>query len=326
MNSLTQGVRGNHHALSGASTRFISSYGRSPVFRRLSSSAQLLRSPNGDSRLTFAPVLPTLQPSPLRSRFLPEDIRSLGCAAPQSRLLHTTPQRQQRPNDERQTAEAKTTEDPAAKVDDAQAKEAESGANTDSAAKDQEKKQEGEEKEEKKDEKKEEPPPPPPHGDKTPWQVFMETMDSEFKQSKEWHEGTKALASSAHQFSENESVKKARHAYEATSGAVSSTASTVVKSTAGAIGKGATWTWDTPVMKGVRKAANVTGDAVEKATRPIRETEAYKNVKDVIDDGSSSRYGGWMEKEERRKQRALRVQKARQDGDNPTEVYQEDPE
>ncbi len=42
----------------------------------------------------------------------------------------------------------------------------------------------------------------------------------------------------------------------------------------------------------------------------MRETQIYKTavggVKDVVDDGSSSRYGGWVEKEERRKQRELR--------------------
>ena len=151
----------------------------------------------------------------------------------------------------------------------------------------------------------------------------METMQSEFKQSKEWNESTKALASSAHQFTESESVRKARQAYEATSGAVSSTASTVVKSTAGAIGKGASWTWETPVMKGVRKGANLTGDALDKATQPIRETEAYRNVKDVIDDGSSSRYGGWVEKEERRKRREMEQMK---NGKANSEVMQEDPE
>ncbi len=84
----------------------------------------------------------------------------------------------------------------------------------------------GEEKEKEK-EKKEDPPPPPPHGDKSPWQVFMETMQSELKQSKEWNDSTKALASSAHQFTESESVRKARQAYDATTGAVSNTASTV---------------------------------------------------------------------------------------------------
>lgn len=151
-------------------------------------------------------------------------------------------------------------------------------------------------------------PPPPPHGDKSPWQVFRETLQSEFKASKEWEESTKALASSAHEFRENENIKKARAAYEAASGAASSRTSTVFKTTGKAIGTGAAWTWNTPVVKGLRKGVNATGSGIEKATRPVRETEAYKNVKDAIDDGSSSRYGGWIEKEERRKQRQLREQ------------------
>ncbi|KAK2073586.1 hypothetical protein P8C59_007860 [Phyllachora maydis] len=191
--------------------------------------------------------------------------------------------------------------------------------------KDGKKEEDGEEKkEDDRDGKKEkeDAAPPPPHGDKTPWQVFMDTMNAEFKQSKEWNESTKAIASSAHQFTESESVRRARQAYEATSGAVSSTASTVVKTTAGAIGKGASWTWETPVMKGVRKGANITGEALDKATKPIRETEVYKNVKNVIDDGSS-KYGGWVEKEERRKQREARE---RMEGKKPTqEVHEGDP-
>jgi import inner membrane translocase subunit TIM44 len=68
---------------------------------------------------------------------------------------------------------------------------------------------------------------------------------------------------------------------------------------------------------------------IEKGTRPIRETEAYKNVKNVIDDGSSSRYGGWVEKEERRKARELReAQEAKKAGltGKRVEVLTEDPE
>ncbi|RKF65376.1 Mitochondrial import inner membrane translocase subunit tim44 [Golovinomyces cichoracearum] len=153
---------------------------------------------------------------------------------------------------------------------------------------------------------KESSPPPPPHGDKSPWQVFTETLQSEFKASKEWNESTKALAAGAQQLTENESIRKAREAYEVTTGAVGSTTAKVLKTTAGAVGKGASWTWETPVVKGVRTTVNATADVIEKGTRPIRETEAYKNVKNVIDDGSSSRYGGWIEKEERRKRRIAR--------------------
>ena len=172
----------------------------------------------------------------------------------------------------------------------------------------------GEESKEEGKEKKEDKAPPPPHGDKSPWQVFRETLQSEFKASKEWEESTKALASSANQFSENENVRRARAAYEAASSATTSKTSTAFKTTGQALGKGAAWTWNTSVVKGVRKGVNATGEGLEKATRPVRETEAYKSVKDAIDDGSSSRYGGWVEKEERRKQRQRREELDRKAG------------
>lgn len=177
----------------------------------------------------------------------------------------------------------------------------------------------GESREEgKKEGKNEKPPPPPPHGEKTPWQVFRETLQTEFKASKEWNESTKALASSAHDFTENENIKRARAAYEAASGAATSKTSSAVKTTGQAIGKSAAWTWNTPVVRGVRKGMVATGSGIEKVTRPVRETEAYKTavggVKDAIDDGSSSRYGGWVDKEERRKQRQLREQMEAQSG------------
>jgi import inner membrane translocase subunit TIM44 len=158
--------------------------------------------------------------------------------------------------------------------------------------------------------------------------VFTETLQTEFKASKEWNESTKALAAGAQQFTENESIRRARQAYESTTGAVSSTTGKVLKSTAGAVGKGAAWTWETPVVKGVRTTVNATASVIEKSTRPIRETEAFKNVKNVIDDGSSSRYGGWTEKDERRKARELRELKEAQASGTlgkRVEVAKEDP-
>ncbi|KAI9750851.1 MAG: protein translocase subunit [Lichina confinis] len=154
------------------------------------------------------------------------------------------------------------------------------------------------------------PPPPPPHGDKTPWQVFTDTLKTEFEASKEWSESRKALASSANQIAESESLKRARAAYSAASEAASSTTSSALKTTGKAIGKSAAWTWETPVVKGVRAGVSATGKVIEKGTRPVRETEAYKKavgeVKEVIDDGSSSRYGGWVDKDERKRLRELR--------------------
>lgn len=210
----------------------------------------------------------------------------------------------------------------------------ESQGSSEQAKEESGKKEEGESEEGKSSEeegKKKAPPPPPPHGDKTPWQVFAETLQTEFKASKEWNESTKALASSAHQFSESESVKRARAAYEAASSATSSKTSSALRGTGKALGQGAAWTWDTPVVKGLRVGVSATGKGIEKATRPVRETEAYKTavggVKDAIDDGSSSRYGGWVEKEERRKQRELRELNAAKSGRyKRVEKMEEDPE
>lgn len=223
-------------------------------------------------------------------------------ALPLSRSFHAaTPlfQQQQQSKDEKKTDESKS---------ESQGEKEESG------------KEEGEQKEKKEDEA-----PPPPHGDKSPWQVFRETLNSEFKASKEWNESTKALASSAHEFSENENIKRARAAYQAASGAATSRTSEALKTTGQVIGKGAAWTWNTPVVKGVRKGVNATGAGLEKATRPVRETEAYKSVKEAIDDGSSSRYGGWIEKEERRKQRQLREEMELKSGKRPLQPVEEDP-
>ncbi|KAM3071160.1 protein translocase subunit [Clarireedia jacksonii] len=248
----------------------------------------------GISRPTYL-----LYPAPLRSRFLPEEIRSVTYPLTSRQFHQSSRLGQEKPKNPADTAaKEEPTEEGSAKKEDTKKSESESG---EEQAKNEEESSEG-----KKEEQKEAPPPPPPHGDKTPWQVFTETLQSEFKASKEWNESTKALAEGAHQFTESESVRRARQAYESTTGAVSSTTGKVLKTTAGAVGKGAAWTWETPVVKAARSTVNATASVIEKGTRPLRQTEAYKNVKEVIDDGSSSRYGGWVEKEERRKARELR--------------------
>lgn len=269
--------------------------------------------------LALKPSRPSISyySTPLRSAFLPEEI-----AGP--RVLPRSFHYGARLRQEKETKAQSESENKGAAEEETAKKESSEGQEETK----EEGEKEGESEEGKKKEGKEEkeaPPPPPPHGDKSPWQVFTETLSSEFKASKEWNESTKALSDGAHQFTENESVKRARQAYEATTGAVSSTTVNVLKTTAGAVGKGAAWTWETPVVKGVRTGVNATASVIEKGTRPIRETEAYKNVKNVIDDGSSSRYGGWVEKEERRKARELRELEEAGAGGRRREVPQEDP-
>lgn len=199
------------------------------------------------------------------------------------------------------------------------------GEKADQEAKSDEQKssQEGEQKEgdsEGKKEEKKDAPPPPPHGDKTPWQVFRETFSTELKASKEWEESTKQLAGEVQDFRESEGVKQAGKAYDATLGRAGRGA----KVAASAVGTGAQWTWETPVVQGVRKGVNATGRGIEAATRPLRESETFKTVSEAIDDGSSSKYGGWIEKEERRRRRAAR--EAKEGGYRPGEKIEEDPE
>jgi mitochondrial import inner membrane translocase subunit TIM44 len=61
-------------------------------------------------------------------------------------------------------------------------------------------------------------------------------------------------------------------------------------------------------------------------TRPVRKSKAFQAVKETVDDGSSSRYGGWVEKEERRRRRELReLNELQRVGGKKTEVLEEDP-
>lgn len=278
-------------------------------------------------------ISPFLAPSSLAVRLRPSLSGSSQLFSSKSALLfadRSGEQVQDPPRKEPETAGSEEGKDSAKPESDQGESQRSSGTGGQDSAKDAGKEEsKGENGKEK---KKEPPPPPPPHGDKSPWQVFTETLNNEFKASKEWNESTKALASSAHQFTENESIKRARAAYQAASGAASSTTSSALRTTGKVLGQSAAWTWDTPVVKGVRAGVSATGKGIEKVTRPVRETEAYRKamggVKDVIDDGSSSRYGGWIEKEERRKQRELREQKeasAGGRGGRPAEKMEEDP-
>lgn len=309
-----------------------SSYGRACTYQRLltqihtdtsfRSSSLPLAVHNGFWKSDFEPYNLAVRLHPQKEALLFRRHISSSTArlqqAPRSEEIRDPPGEEQRASGK--TSKASASTEPGASSEEKQSKRPEGEAAGGEETADEK---------EKKEEEKDEPPlPPPPHGDKTPWQVFTETLRSEFKASKEWNESTKALASSAHQFSENDSVKKARAAYEAASGAASSKTSSALKNTGKALGQGAAWTWETPVVKGLRTGVNLTGRGIEKATRPIRETDVYKSavgtVKDVVDDGSSSRYGGWTEKEERRRQRELRELNELKSGKR-AEKMEEDP-
>lgn len=290
-------VNGVRHYVTAtpAVTLRVAQYGRTAAYRRLiSSEKQQSTSHISSSHLTpFSPRL-TLSNQPLL------------------RSLHTTRAQSQ----ETQPKEAQKQEVRDPPRDEEPKKETSEGKKQGEEAKGEKEKSEKEEKD-----SASSPPPPPPHGDKTPWQVFTETLRTEFKASKEWNESTKQLSGSVQQFTESDAVRRAREASEAASKGTSQ----VLKSTASAIGQGAAWTWDSKVVQGIRQGVNATGRGIEKATRPVRETKAFKDISEAVDDGSSSRYGGYIEKEERRKRREAQLLKERQSGKRPAEPMVEDP-
>jgi import inner membrane translocase subunit TIM44 len=301
------------HALSAAPVASSQSaqYGRSTIYRRLltyNHSQHHLTSSQSPSLLFSLRNRSSIPKShPLSVTRLPSVNHSLHTSTPKFQQPRPAEDVKDPPREE-STSEAKA--EGASKESSEEGEKSEDSADGSS-----------ESKEESKDKK--DAPPPPPHGDKTPWQVFNETLRSEFKASKEWNEGTKQLASSAHQFTESEGVRKARAAYEATAGAATTKTATAIKSTGRALGQGAAWTWDTKVVQGIREGVNATGRGIEKATRPVRETQTFQDIKEAVDDGSSTRYGGWIEKEERRKKRELRDMK--ETGRRPVEKMEEDP-
>ena len=73
---------------------------------------------------------------------------------------------------------------------------------------------------------------------------------------------------------------------------------------------------DSEVLKAIAAASQSVSAFADRATQPIRDTEAYKqiaaSVSEAFDDaaGTGASYGGYAEKKERRTKRELRAQKA----------------
>lgn len=304
--------------------------GRAAAYRRISTAplaSQSLANSQKPSPLSNSSSSPLLF---LRSDFLPQDVLFRTASAYSRHFSQSTPfQKSQKKPTPDTTAAPESQPKQSATSDGAEGEAAGEQAKEQSGEKKAGEEESGEQKEgeEGQKKKKDDKPPPPPHGDKTPWQVFTETLKTEFQASKEWNEGTKQLSGSVHDFTQNPHVQKATETYTKVTGAAKTTTAEALKTTAKAVGTGAAWTWETAPVKGVRKVANVTGSGLEYVTRPVRQSKAFQAVKETVDDGSSSRYGGWIEKEERKKRRELRElnELERSGGKRPEGPMEEDP-
>ena len=143
----------------------------------------------------------------------------------------------------------------------------------------------------------------PPPNPNSPFRVFVDTFKKELKKSQELQDSVKALQGEGDKIGESEAYKRAREAFEAASkrgaGAAGVTGKAIRK-TGEVLGKGVVKAWESPVGQATRKGAAATGEFVDKATKPIRDSEAYKSISDTIDDGQSARYGGFSSAEARK--------------------------
>lgn len=147
---------------------------------------------------------------------------------------------------------------------------------------------------------------------KSPMQIFFETFKDEVKKSSELKQDIKALQDETGRVADSEAFKRAKEAYDKAQKG-SSTAGKFAKQTASAVGDVAQKAWESPVGRGVRTTVRTGAEAADKAFEPVRQTQVYKDIGEVIDDGSSTSYGGYLTKEQREALRKKELAKKAQD-------------
>lgn len=159
---------------------------------------------------------------------------------------------------------------------------------------------------------------------KSPMEVFFQTFRSEVKKSSELKENIKALQDETGRVAESEAFKRAKEAYDRAQKG-SSAAGKVAKQTAAAVGDVAHKAWESPVGRGVRTTVRTSAEAADKAFEPVRQTQVYKDIGEVIDDGLSSAYGGYLSKERREELRKKELQRRQASGQawRPTKENEE---
>ncbi|KAK6464429.1 inner membrane translocase component [Scheffersomyces coipomensis] len=147
----------------------------------------------------------------------------------------------------------------------------------------------------------------------SPLKVFFDTFKNEVKKSNELKDNIKALQDESGRVAESEAFKKAKEAYEKAQLGTTA-AGKVIQKSAEAVGDVAVKAWDSPVGKGVRTTVRVSAEVADKAFEPVRQTQVYKDVSNVIDDGSSTAYGGFLTKEQRQQLRQKEIEEKLRNG------------
>ncbi|KAG8913324.1 protein translocase subunit [Tulasnella sp. 408] len=160
---------------------------------------------------------------------------------------------------------------------------------------------------------------------RSPYQIFVETLKEELRKNQELQDNVKQLQGDVDKFQDSESMKRAKEMYERARLTSSIKENPKLRAAAeelrkqgvkvsDAVGEALKSMEESEFMRGLVKASSAVASTVGTATAPIRNTAAYKvladTVVDALDDSISSKYGGYEDKEIRRKRRQDRLLKA----------------
>ncbi|KGB76097.1 import inner membrane translocase subunit tim44 [Cryptococcus deuterogattii 99/473] len=159
---------------------------------------------------------------------------------------------------------------------------------------------------------------------RSPWAVFTQVLKEEIEKNKGWQDNVKQLQGDVDKFADSAAMKKAKDVYEKTRLTNLIKNNPRIQSAVGDLHKAGISVHDavqhaladSEVLKAISAATNRFVSAASSATAPIRDTKAYKLMAESLEEafedesGVGSRYGGYEEKEARRKKREMRAKKA----------------
>ncbi|CAE7055418.1 unnamed protein product [Rhizoctonia solani] len=184
---------------------------------------------------------------------------------------------------------------------------------------------------------------------KSPFQTFVDVLKEEIQKNRELQQNVKQLQGDVDKLQDSEAMKRAKDMYERAMASLThskltssikenprlrAAADELKKSgikVSDAVGEAVRSLEASGFYQGITRATAAVSSAVATSTEPIRNTEAYKAISEAVaealDDSGASRYGGYEEKEIRRKLREKRLAKAgMQGGMARTHRIKEDPE
>ncbi|GAA98361.1 uncharacterized protein L969DRAFT_334238 [Mixia osmundae IAM 14324] len=181
-----------------------------------------------------------------------------------------------------------------------------------------------------------------PAAGKSPFAAFVDVLRDELRKNQDFQDSVRQLQGEAGKVTDSEAMKRAGAIYERARLTASIRENPKLRAAAenlkaaglsvsDAVGTALDSFEQNPVIRGSRAALRKAGESVYDASEPIRKTEAYKTVAssvvEALDDvGSNVRYGGYVEKEDRRRRREARLAKIGRAPLRPREKVAENPE